>query len=266
MQGCKYAGERKERASNCFSNTMPAIKIVLSLALAFVISACSTSSPPQSESDPVKIVGDDTVEEMTSLPAVPHTGSGAIVLPESDYQIGPADELDISVFQVEELSGVEKVNSRGYIRMPLLGPVKVAGLTREEAEDLLAELYSQQYLQDPQVNIDIIDYASRQVTLIGAVEQPGVYPLKGQTTLLQALAMAGGLERLADEEEIVVFRSNADGEVVGYQVNLDDITSGDKRDPEVVGNDRIVVPESGSKSVIKGVTDTLRGFVGFTTF
>ncbi|TDG12867.1 polysaccharide export protein [Seongchinamella unica] len=246
---------------------MESPKFLLFLLALCLLPACSTSpSSAVAESGSVKIVGDDTVRDMTSLPATPQSGSGAIVLPESDYRIGPADELEISVFQVEELSGVEKVNSRGYIRMPLLGPVKVAGLTREQAEDLLAELYSQQYLQDPQVNIDITDYASRQVTVIGAVEVPGVYPLKGQTTLLQALAFAGGLERLADEEEIVVFRTNASGEVVGYLVNLEQITTGEKRDPEVIGNDRIVVPESGSKSVIKGVTDTLRGFIGFRPY
>lgn len=246
---------------------MSLTKRILGLVLAGVLTACASGGgTPKTATAPVKVVGDDSVTQMTSLPATPETGSGAIVLPESDYRIGPADELEISVFQVDELSGMEKVNSRGHIRMPLLGPVKVAGLTREQAEDLIAELYSQQYLEDPQVNIDIIDYASRQVTVIGSVVDPGVYPLKGQTTLLQALALAGGLDRLADEQDIVVFRSNANGEVIGYQVNLNEITAGDKRDPEVIGNDRIVVPESGSKSVIKGVTDTLRGFIGFRPY
>ena len=137
------------------------------------------------------------------------------------------------------------------------------GLTTEEAEDLLSELYGQEYLQDAQVNIDISDYASQQVTLLGAVEDPGVYPLKGRTTLLQAIALAGGTERLADENEVVVFRALETGEVIGYIVNLEDILAGAKPDPEVIGNDRIVVPESGSKSFVKGITDTLRGFVGF---
>ncbi|KAA1188919.1 polysaccharide export protein [Pseudohalioglobus sediminis] len=247
-----------------FRDTLP--KLLLPLLLVCLATACASSRQPAAEGEPVKVVGDDSVKDMTRLPAVPDAGSGTIVLPESDYRIGPADELHIDVFQVEELSGTEKVNSRGYIRMPLLGPVKVGGLTREQAEDLLSELYGESYLQDPQVNIDIVDYASRQVTVIGAVERPGVYPLKGQTTLLQALAMAGGMERLADEAEIVVFRTNASGEVIGYLVNLNEITAGDKRDPEVIGNDRVVVPESGSKSVIKGVTDTLRGFIGFRPY
>jgi len=220
----------------------------------------------------VKVLSDKTerspggLEAMGALPDAAASGSGMITLSADDYRIGPADQLEIEIFQVDELSGVEKVNSRGYIKMPLIGSVKVAGLTREEAEDLIAQIYEADYLQDPQVNIDIIDYASQQVTLLGAVANPGVYPLKGKTTLLQALAMAGGAGRLADEEEIVVFRTDFSGNVVGYLVNLEEIKAGAKSDPEVIGNDRIVVPESGSKSFVKGITDTLRGFVGWRVY
>lgn len=235
---------------------------LLAIASATFVSAEDQFSDVKTGSQVSKI----SAGERSLLPDVPDVGSGAVILSEDDYRIGPADELEIEVFQVEELSGTEKVNSRGYIKMPLIGSVKVGGLTREQAEDLIASLYAADYLQDPQVNIDISDYASQQVTLLGAVEDPGVYPLKGKTTLLQALAMAGGTERLADEEEIVVFRTNAEGGVVGYIVNLEQIKTGEKRDPEVIGNDRIVVPESGSKSFVKGITDTLRGFVGFRVY
>lgn len=203
--------------------------------------------------------------ELGAMPDGAERGDG-FLLSEAGYVIGPADELEIEVFQVEELSGVEKVNSRGFIRMPLIGNVQVAGLTPEQAEDLIAELYEVEYLQDPQVNIDISDYASQQVTLIGAVDKPGIYPLKGHTTLMEALAMAGGTTRLADEEEIIVFRTLGPEEVVGYIVNLEEIIAGAKRDPEVIGNDRIVIPESGAKSFIKGITDTLRGFIGFRPY
>ena len=202
------------------------------------------------------------MQAMTSLPDVAPKGSGTVVLREDDYRIGPADELDIAVFQVEELSGVEKVNSRGYIRMPLIGTVKVGGLTREQAEAHIASLYAAEYLQDPQVNIDITDFASQQVTVIGEVERPDVYALKGETTLLEVLAMSGGVTGLADPSQVVVFRSNANGEVVGYLVDIGSITSGSKRDPLILGNDSIFVPDSSGKSAIKGVTDTLRGFVG----
>jgi polysaccharide export outer membrane protein len=150
--------------------------------------------------------------------------------------------------------------------MPLIGLVKVAGLSREQSEDLITELYAEGYLQDPQVNIDIMEYVSHQITVLGHVTNPGVYPLKGKTTLLQALAMAGDAGALANEEEVVVFRSDEYGVVVGYVVNLEDVLAGTAIDPEIIGNDKVVVPVSGSKSFIKGITDTLRGFVGFATF
>jgi polysaccharide export outer membrane protein len=174
--------------------------------------------------------------------------------------------LQIDVFQVDELSGTERINAAGYIKMPLIGLVKVAGLSREQSEDLITELYAEGYLQDPQVNIDIMEYVSHQITVLGHVTNPGVYPLKGKTTLLQALAMAGDAGALANEEEVVVFRSDEFGVVVGYVVNLEDVLAGTVIDPEIIGNDKVVVPVSGSKSFIKGITDTLRGFVGFASF
>ena len=206
--------------------------------------------------------------EMSSapMPLTPEDGSGAVALSTSDYILGPSDLLQIDVFQVDELSGTERINAAGYIKMPLIGLVKVAGLSREQSEDLITELYAEGYLQDPQVNIDIMEYVSHQITVLGHVTNPGVYPLKGKTTLLQALAMAGDAGALADEEEVVVFRSDEFGVVVGYVVNLEDVLAGTAIDPEIIGNDKVVVPVSGSKSFIKGITDTLRGFVGFASF
>ena len=204
--------------------------------------------------------------ELLAMPATPAAGSGVVTLSTNDYRIGPSDQLEIDVFQIEELSGVERVNSRGYIKMPLIGSVKVAGLTQGEAENLITGLYSEEYLEDPQVNIDIIEYASQQVTVMGAVKRPGVFALKGRTTLLQALAMAKGLDGLPDKEGIIIFRANTEGKVVGYVVDLAQIENGQQGDPEVIGSDKIVVPVAGVASGIKGITDTLRGFVGFQRY
>jgi len=208
----------------------------------------------------------DSATGMSSLPAVPDAGSGAVVISNQEYHIGASDKLEIEVFQVPDLSGTERVNARGYINMPLIGSVLVAGLTQQQAEQLIAEKLGKEYLQNPQVNIDIVDYVSQQVTILGSVKAPGVYPLKGRTTLLQAIALAGGAGPIANEEEIVVFRTDKSGAVAGYVVNLTEIQTGKKKDPEMIGNDRIVVPESGSRAMIKGISDTLRGFVGFRPY
>jgi polysaccharide export outer membrane protein len=238
-----------------------ALVVVLLCGVSLAWSANSLS-PEQQPSDS----GASSGGGMAAMPLTPGAGSGSVAVSTSDYVIGPSDLLEIDVFQVDELSGTERVNSSGYIKMPLIGSVKVAGLSREQAEDLIAALYSVEYLQDPQVNIDIAEYVSHQITVLGSVAVPGVYPLKGKTTLLQALAMAGGAGQLADQEQIVVFRTDKAGAVIGYVVNMEQILAGTKVDPEIIGNDKIVVPESGSKSFIKGVSDTLRGFIGFRPY
>jgi len=222
-------------------------------------------TPGAASSNSQQMPGQADAGSMTVLPVNPSEGAGTTILSNRQYRIGPSDEIEVEVFQVPDLSGVEKVNARGYINMPLIGRVLVAGLTQEQAEKLIADKLKAEYLQDPQVNIDIKDYVSQQVTVLGSVKSPGVYPLKGPTTLLQVVALAGGPISIADVSTVLVFRANEKGEVMGYIVNLGEIQTGAKKDPKVVGNDRVVVPRSGSRAMIKGVTDTLRGFIGFGT-
>ena len=178
----------------------------------------------------------------------------------NNYRIGKHDLLKVEIFQVSELSSEERVSEDGIIIMPLIGPVVVGGLTPQEAEDRIAGLLGQNYLQDPQVNIFVKEFASQKVTVTGSVKSPGVFPLTGHTTLLQAVALAGGVDELANSKGILLFRGNA-GQARAYVVNLTKIQEGTLPDPAVVGDDRIVVPKSGSARIIKNVTDTLRGFI-----
>jgi len=88
----------------------------------------------------------------------------------------------------------------------MIGSVSIGGLTPQEAEQKIAAILRQTYLQDPQVNVFISEYASQDVTVGGAVRRPGVFPITGRTTLLQAIALARGLDSLANEDEVVIFR------------------------------------------------------------
>jgi len=179
----------------------------------------------------------------------------------SVYRIGPDDVLKIDVFQVEELSTEERVSSAGTIVMPLIGTVAVAGLTPDEAEATIAAALAKDYLQDPQVDIFVSEYANMNVTVGGAVKKPGVFPLSGRTTLLQAIAQAEGVTELANEQEVIVFRTTAGNTVNAYVVDLREVQRGALTDPVLVSNDKIMVPESGSAVFMKNVSDTLRGFV-----
>ena len=104
------------------------------------------------------------------------------------------DVLDISVFQVPELTKSVQVADTGTINLPLLGEVVVAGRTAQQVERDLTTKLGAKYLQNPQVTVFVKEYNSHQVTIQGEIKKPGVFPLKGSTSLLQLIALAGGFE------------------------------------------------------------------------
>ena len=116
-----------------------------------------------------------------------------------DYKIGPEDLLEISVFEEEKLNKTVRVSSQGNINLPLLGILRVKGLTANELEKEIRDLLAEKYLQDPNVNVFIKEYRSQRISVIGAVEKPGVFEVTGQKTILDILAMAGGLKEDAGQ-------------------------------------------------------------------
>lgn len=180
--------------------------------------------------------------------------------PTGEYLIGPQDLLEIQVFGVEELYRKVRVNSRGSISLPLIGTIAAAGLTAEQLETRLAAELAKNYLQDPQVTVFIEEFTNLRVTVEGAVKKPGIFPLQGQTTLLQSIALAEGPDRLASSV-VKVFRIQPGGARQSLEFDLDEIRDGAISDPLLQGDDIVVVETSTGKSVLHGVTDTLRGFV-----
>jgi len=112
-----------------------------------------------------------------------------------NYIIGPEDVLDVDVFNVPELRKTVRVSNDGTIALSLLGRVKAAGLTTEQLRDELEEKYGETYLQNPQVSVYITEFHAQPVSVIGAVERPGLYQLTGPRTLIEILSMAGGLAK-----------------------------------------------------------------------
>jgi polysaccharide export outer membrane protein len=109
------------------------------------------------------------------------------------YVVGPKDLLEISVFDVPELNITVRVSQDGTITLPLLGQIKVDGLTLSQLERKLKNLLEKNYLKNPQVTIFIKEYQSQQISVIGAINKPGNYELVGKKTLLQVLSTAGGV-------------------------------------------------------------------------
>ena len=116
-----------------------------------------------------------------------------------DYKIGPQDLLEISVFEAEKLNKSVRVSSQGNINLPLLGVLKVKGLTAEELEKEIRSLLAEKYIQDPQVNVLIKEYRNQRISVMGSVKNPGVFDVTGSKTVLDMLAMAGGLREDAGQ-------------------------------------------------------------------
>ncbi len=111
-----------------------------------------------------------------------------------DYKIGPEDLVEISVFEEEKLNKTVRVSSQGNISLPLLGILRVKGLTADELEKEIRDLLAEKYFQDPHVSVFIKEYRSQRITVMGAVEKPGTYDVTGRKTVLGMLGMAGGLK------------------------------------------------------------------------
>ncbi len=162
----------------------------------------STSSAPQSRDDksvepipegaPLPDMPEPEVEAASST-AEQKSSSGARLGP--DYRIGPEDVLEIDVFDVPELHKTVRVSNEGTIALALIGRLKAAGLTAEQLREQLETKYGETYLQHPQVTVFITEFHAQPVSVIGAVEKPGVYQLVGRRTLIEMLSMAGGLAK-----------------------------------------------------------------------
>ncbi|RTZ60735.1 MAG: hypothetical protein DSZ32_03045 [Gammaproteobacteria bacterium] len=111
----------------------------------------------------------------------------------SGYRLAGGDVIDISVFQVDELSKKVRVASDGYIMLPLLGEIQVEGMTTRQLQDYLAKELGGKYLQDPHVSVFIAEFRSHQVSVLGAVNKPSIYKIRKPMTVLEMLSMAGGL-------------------------------------------------------------------------
>lgn len=184
------------------------------------------------------------------LPAPDTTSASGAYEGATDYRIGAQDLLQISVFGVEELSHQARVNSNGMINVPLIGGIMAGGKTVPELEGELAERYAEGYLQNPQVTIFVSEYTSQRVTMEGAFNKPGIYPLTGRTTLLQAVAMAGGTDEFADLGGVLLFRT-IDGQRMAAAYDLAMVRRGELADPLIYGDDIVVIERSGSKSTFR---------------
>lgn len=151
----------------------------------------------------------DDSPQFTPPSEVPNTrGTGALMVA-PDYMLRPGDVVQVKVYQEEDLASTSRIGPDGAITMPLLGSVKVASNTVSQATSIVAALLAKDYLVNPQVTLNVTEFAKRRFTVLGQVQRPGTYemPAAESVNLLQAIAAAGGFTRIGNPRKITVQRS-----------------------------------------------------------
>jgi len=164
-----------------------------------------------------------------------------------NYQVQPEDVLQITVYEHEDLTTTARVSSNGEISFPLLKKVQVLGLTVQEIEDNLTKALEKDYLVTAHVQVFIENYHVKQITVLGAVALPGKYDMntEKETTVLEAIAMAGGFTKVASKNGTRIIRTKGDQEKT-LPIRITDITKKGMKEKDIAieSGDIIFVPES----------------------
>ena len=224
------------------------------IAVCLVVAACAADGAAQVSPQPA------TPAVATPLPL-------AVTQSAAEYKIAPLDKIDITVFQVKDLSVEDvQVDSSGRILLPLIGTVVAGGRTATQLADDIADQLRGRFLQSPQVSVRVREAANQKVTVDGAVVQPGVYQITSTTTLLQAVAMARGPDKdYANLKRVMVFRT-IDGVRQAAVFNLQDIRMGKAADPAILANDVVVVDGSNVKGAWREILRSLPGLAFFRPY
>jgi polysaccharide export outer membrane protein len=176
------------------------------------------------------------------------------------FRFAVGDEVAIAVWKEPELTTQQRVQPDGTVSPMLLGTFPVAGLTPDEARARLTTLYAE-YLRDPKVTVRVVTVHSDRVFVLGEVRTPQAAPLVGPTTVVQAIAMAGGfVEEYADKTAIRVVRAGPDGRPTIACVRGDLVLCGAMADMPLARGDVVFVPARGVTNWSRTMTQALGPF------
>jgi polysaccharide export outer membrane protein len=181
---------------------------------------------------------------------------------QADYTIAPLDKLSIQVFQVKDLSGTFEVDLTGRITMPFIGSVRAVDMTADELAGELKTRFEKGYLKNPEIAVGVAESRGSALTVEGSVKSPGVYPVIGRTTLLQAIARSGGIDEFGNPKRVAIFRQ-VDGQRMAAAFDVTTIRGGKTPDPEVYRGDIIVVD---GNNVRRAWRDTMQSIGLFQIF
>jgi len=182
----------------------------------------------------------------------------------TDYRVGPQDVLTIAVFNEPDLSGPFTIDSDGTLTYPLLGRIKVEGETLREIQEQLTKLLGESYLVNPQVSVEIRDYRSQSVYVLGEVRSPGIIRLAGNMTLIEVLIQAGSVTSAAGNE-LQIVRQKGERKIGGPVLATDsvdvEVTYVDLRDIQSGRLSQVVLRDGDTVFVPKAATFFVDGEV-----
>jgi polysaccharide export outer membrane protein len=185
-----------------------------------------------------------------TVPAAPPAVDAAAAQALPNYQIGPQDELRITVYDADGLTGVYRVDDDGFITFPLLGRIPVAGTTLAATQEQIRLLLKNGYIRNPQVRVDVQEYKSQSVFVSGEVRAPAEIRMTGGMTLLKALAQAGSPLSSASSELTIARQKKPGASAAGgeatevIRVNWRDLQTGRANDVALQDGDVIFIPKA----------------------
>ncbi len=227
-----------------------AISCILLAVSAFLLSGCTNAVATR-------------IGVVDSTPVSADGQSDYSAVETADYLLRPSDVVTITVFREPDLSVQNTpVGADGMLSLPLVGSIKVDGLTARQLEqDIRSRLKPS--LTDPKVSVNVMQFGSHVVTVEGAVEKPGMYAFKPGTRLSGAMSLAAGPSRVAKLKEIAVFRQTPSGMAVA-KFDYAAVRAGTMMDPVLEPSDRVVVGTSGLSVFWQDLLKTLPAFALFT--
>ena len=204
------------------------------ICLAVVVLSCVMATSAQQSK-----LTDSKVENQPATNAAPPSA----VTANENFIIGVGDVLAINVWKEEQLTRTVPVRSDGRISLPLVGEIQASGHTPKDLENELRTKLKD-YVSEPEVTVIVQEIKSQKFNVLGMVMKPGSYALANPTTVLDAIALAGGFRDFAKQKDIYVLRRAADGTSSRLPFNYKDVVKGRNSSQNVVlqSNDTIVVP------------------------
>jgi len=256
MRGAKAMLERPDAING----------LLLAVVVAAFATGCSAGSgTAKTEALIANVARDDTRDNLALNSRILAMANTATSL--RDYSIGPGDLLEISIFDIPELTKIKaRVSSEGFITLPLVGTVAAGEKTAMELEETLKTALASKYIRNPQVSVFLLEYHSQRISVLGAVKKPGVFEVSGSRTLVDMLSMAEGLTEQADQVVFLmrkVAKSSASGtpgspqqsasdgksaQEAVVEINLDDllVEGKEKLNVPLQAGDVVHVPKAGS--------------------